>query len=81
MGNKRVTRDNLLVMKIDPVRNLLYVKGSVPGNKGGMIRVTDARKKTFDEMPPFPTFVPDENSNDMSVQLAPDGKDPTVEDQ
>ena len=58
MGGKRVTRDNLLVVKIDPARNLLYVQGSVPGNKGGMIRVTDARKKGLPSTPPFPTYVP-----------------------
>ncbi|ETW00440.1 50S ribosomal protein L3 [Aphanomyces invadans] len=59
MGNKRVTRDNLWILKIDPQRNLLYVKGSVPGAPGGVVRVTDARKKKFDEAatPPFPTFV------------------------
>lgn len=57
MGGNRVTVDNVLVCKIDPTRNLIYVKGPVPGNKGGMVRLTDARKKAFPSPPPFPTFV------------------------
>jgi len=33
MGNKRVTVQNLQVMKIIPEKNLLIVKGNVPGHK------------------------------------------------
>lgn len=32
----------LRTFQIDPVRELLYVKGHVPGQNGGYIRVTDA---------------------------------------
>jgi len=70
LGAVRVTRDNLQVIKIDPIRNLLYVKGSVPGHKGNIVRVTDARKKrhqftsTEDDLLsaplPFPTFFAEE---------------------
>ncbi|CCI49906.1 unnamed protein product [Albugo candida] len=60
MGNRRVTRDNLWIVKIDTIRNLLYVKGSVPGNKGSIVRVTDARKKTPPVPLPFPTFISQE---------------------
>ena len=31
MGGERTTMQNLRVMKIDPERDLLYIKGSVPG--------------------------------------------------
>ncbi|KAJ8522845.1 hypothetical protein ON010_g17651 [Phytophthora cinnamomi] len=37
MGGNRVTRDNLWIAKIDVERNLIYVKGSVPGNNGGIV--------------------------------------------
>lgn len=58
MGADRVTVQNLKVLKIDPVRELLYVKGHVPGQNGGYIRVTDAvRGPAFPEDPPFPTYV------------------------
>jgi large subunit ribosomal protein L3 len=57
MGGNRVTRDNLWIAKIDVERNLIYVKGSVPGNNGGIVRVTDARKKKPEAPLPYPTFV------------------------
>jgi len=33
MGNEKVTVQNLKVMKVIPEKNLLIVKGSVPGHK------------------------------------------------
>jgi large subunit ribosomal protein L3 len=39
MGNERVTTQNLEVMVVDPERNLLAVKGSVPGANGGLVIV------------------------------------------
>jgi large subunit ribosomal protein L3 len=37
MGNKRVTIDNLLVLKILSDKNIIVVKGSVPGAKGSTV--------------------------------------------
>lgn len=45
MGNDRVTTQNLQVMVVDAARNLLAVRGSVPGAKGGIVIVKPARKK------------------------------------
>lgn len=45
MGNVRVTAENLLVALVDPERNLLAVRGSVPGPKGGLVLVKQARKQ------------------------------------
>lgn len=73
MGNRRVTRDNLQVVKIDPARNLLYLRGSVPGNKGGMVRVTDARKKTLDTPPPFPTYFASSDGENSQEMMKPKG--------
>lgn len=39
MGNERVTTQNLEVMVVDPERNLLAVKGSIPGANGGLVIV------------------------------------------
>ena len=39
MGNKRVTVQNLEVIKIMPEHNLLLVKGSVPGSKGSILLI------------------------------------------
>lgn len=44
MGNVRVTGHNLEVIQVDPERNLLAVKGTVPGAKNGLIFVKKARK-------------------------------------
>ena len=46
MGAKRVTIQNLEVVKVDPERNLLLVKGSVPGRRGGLLLVKEAVKTT-----------------------------------
>ncbi len=45
MGNARVTSQNLLVALVDPQRNLLAVRGSVPGPKGGLVLVKQSRKQ------------------------------------
>lgn len=45
MGNKRSTTLNLEVVTVDAERNLLAVKGSVPGSKGGLLFVRRARKE------------------------------------
>jgi large subunit ribosomal protein L3 len=37
MGNERVTAKKLQVIQADPERNLLVVKGSVPGANGGLL--------------------------------------------
>ena len=39
MGNVRVTAKKLQVIQSDPERNLLLVKGSVPGANGGLIMI------------------------------------------
>lgn len=44
MGNARVTAQNQRVELVDPERNLLAVRGSVPGAKGGLVMVQLARK-------------------------------------
>ncbi len=44
MGGDRVTISNLEVMIVDPERNLLAVKGSIPGAKNGLVLVKEARK-------------------------------------
>jgi large subunit ribosomal protein L3 len=44
MGNARVTVQNLQVVLVDPERNLLAVKGAVPGARNGLLVVEEARK-------------------------------------
>ena len=44
-GNEKVTILNLTVVKIDAEKNLIAVKGAVPGAKGGYVVITNAVKK------------------------------------
>lgn len=43
-GNETVTSQNLEVVRVDTERNLIAVRGSVPGAKGSLVMIRDARK-------------------------------------
>jgi large subunit ribosomal protein L3 len=45
MGNRRVSSQNLQVVLVDAERNLIAVKGPVPGPKGGLVMIKEARKQ------------------------------------
>src|SRR4029453_4466733 len=45
MGVGRVTVQNLTVHAVDPERNLILIKGAIPGNKGGLVVLRSAAKK------------------------------------
>ena len=45
MGNEVVTTQNLRVVLIDPERNLIGVRGAVPGARGGILMIKEARKQ------------------------------------
>lgn len=45
LGNERVTIQNLDIVKVDTERNLLLVKGAVPGPKGGLLYIKDTNRK------------------------------------
>lgn len=42
-GNKRETKRNLKVIAVDPERNLILVRGSVPGHKNGIVFIRPSR--------------------------------------
>ena len=44
MGGEVMTIHNLEIVKVDPDRNLLLVKGSVPGVKGSLVIIRSAVK-------------------------------------
>ena len=39
LGNSRVTTKNLEVVRVEPDRGLLFVRGSVPGHRNAIVRV------------------------------------------
>ncbi len=43
-GSARVTVQNLEVVRVDPERNLLAIKGAVPGPKGSLVMIKDSVK-------------------------------------
>jgi large subunit ribosomal protein L3 len=43
LGNDSVTVQNLLVMNVDVEKNILLIKGSVPGNKKGVLSLSKCR--------------------------------------
>ena len=45
MGSRKVTSQNIAVEYIDPEKNLIGVMGSVPGPKGGLVFIKEARKQ------------------------------------
>ena len=45
MGFERVTVQNLRVVLVDVERNLLGVRGAIPGPKGGIVMIREARKQ------------------------------------
>lgn len=45
MGHERVTVQNLAVIQVDAERNLLAVRGAIPGPKGGVVMIKGARKQ------------------------------------
>jgi large subunit ribosomal protein L3 len=45
MGSERVTVQALKVVLVDAERNLLGIRGAVPGGKGGLVVIKEARKQ------------------------------------
>lgn len=44
MGNQRVTVENLEIVRVDAEKNLLLIKGAVPGPKGGLLTIKESVK-------------------------------------
>ncbi|MEA3012583.1 MAG: large subunit ribosomal protein [Sphingomonadales bacterium] len=54
MGARNRTQQNLEIVRTDAARGLLFVKGSVPGSKGGWLLVKDAVKVARPDNIPYP---------------------------
>jgi len=54
MGDRQRTQQNLEIVRTDPERGLLFVKGSVPGSKGGWLLVKDSVKVARPADAPYP---------------------------
>ena len=54
MGARNRTQQNLEVVRTDPVRGLIFIKGSVPGHKGSWLTIQDAIKLPRSDSAPYP---------------------------
>jgi len=54
MGARNRTQQNLEIVRTDAARGLLFVKGSVPGSKGGWLLIKDAVKVDRPDNVPYP---------------------------
>jgi large subunit ribosomal protein L3 len=57
MGAKNRTQQNLEIVRTDLERGLLFVKGSVPGHKGGWLLVKDSVKIPRPDGAPYPAGI------------------------
>ncbi|MBN8811952.1 50S ribosomal protein L3 [Sphingomonas sp. NPDC092331] len=72
MGDKFRTQQNLEIVGTDVERGLIFVKGSVPGSKGGWLFVKDAVKVARPDAAPFPAGIKSvANNNDTAPAETP----------
>lgn len=67
MGDKNRTQQNLEIVGTDVERGLIFVKGSVPGSKGGWLFVKDAVKLPRHETAPFPASLKQAATNNTAA--------------
>jgi large subunit ribosomal protein L3 len=54
LGDKRITIQNLKIVKADAANGIILVSGAVPGAEGGYVLVRDAAKRAAPKDLPFP---------------------------
>ncbi|MFA5601258.1 MAG: 50S ribosomal protein L3, partial [Phenylobacterium sp.] len=54
LGQETVTTLNLTIWRVDPERNLILVKGAVPGSEGSYVKIRDAVKAALPAEAPKP---------------------------
>ncbi|XP_030472900.1 50S ribosomal protein L3-2, mitochondrial [Syzygium oleosum] len=69
MGGKRRTVKNVFVYRIDPTRNLMWVRGQVPGAEGNFVFIKDAVYNKPDVSTlPFPTYFAADDEDTASLE-------------
>ena len=61
MGSSKTTIQNLEVVKTDSENGYIFIKGAIPGPKGGWVVLNDAIKKSFPENLPLPAGIKGHN--------------------
>ncbi len=73
MGARNRSQQNLEIVRTDPIRGLLFVKGSVPGHKGAWLTVSDAVKLPRHESAPYPAAILETSKPQPVEEHAPAG--------
>ncbi|PTS75704.1 50S ribosomal protein L3 [Sphingomonas sp. HMWF008] len=80
MGDKNRTQQNLEIVSTDVERGLIFVKGSVPGSKGGWLLVKDSVKVARHADAPYPAGLKQvANNNDTAPANTPADEAATVD--
>ena len=70
LGVETVTTQNLVVVAIDEARNLILVRGAVPGVDNAFVKVTDAEKKARPANAPYPAAKKAEPKAEANTEAA-----------
>ena len=73
MGARNRTQQNLEVVRTDPARGLIFIKGSVPGHKGSWLTVQDAIKLPRPDEAPYPAALLEGAKAEPTEEHAPAG--------
>jgi large subunit ribosomal protein L3 len=80
MGSRTNSQLNLLVVSIDPARNLIFVQGSVAGTRSGLVTVAPGRRSPLQGYePPEPFEPPEEVVVAPPIEVAPAVDDAAAE--
>lgn len=74
LGVERITTQNLEIVEIDEARNLLLVKGAVPGVDNAYVQVRDAEKRARPANAPYPAVSAAAVSQEASADVAAEAK-------
>lgn len=75
LGDERVTTQNLKIVKIDAERNLLLVKGAVPGAENGLVEVRDSIKRALPANAPYPALAAASAKQNIKAEAAGDAEE------
>jgi large subunit ribosomal protein L3 len=79
LGDERITVENLEVIQIDEARNLILVKGNVPGFDKAVVRVIDAHKRARPANAPYPAVKKAESKAEAPAAEAPAAEEAKAE--
>uniref|UniRef100_F1L8Z6 Large ribosomal subunit protein uL3m n=1 Tax=Ascaris suum TaxID=6253 RepID=F1L8Z6_ASCSU len=79
MGYEWVTTSGLEVLRINPGKQVMYIKGCVPGEVGEILLVKDCLQPSKRvKNPPFPTFFPPDQTADSSKEAPEEAEVPAA---